>query len=93
MRRVRHHTGGLQPRQICLIGAGVVHAIRARTRAQIESTQIIRQRPHRTRGGQVERARGTGDPRSREVPQNARSTGPLRYHPCAVLGAHADRPF
>ena len=32
-----------------------MHAIRARTRAQIESTQIIRSRPRRTLGGQVER--------------------------------------
>ena len=43
---------------------GVVYAIRARTRAQIESTQIIRSRPRTTRGGQVERARGTGALRS-----------------------------
>jgi hypothetical protein len=44
------------------IRAGVVNAIRARTRAQIEITQIIRPRTHRTRGGPVEGARGTGDP-------------------------------
>jgi hypothetical protein len=43
------------------IRAGVVYVIRARTRAQIESTQIVRPRPHRTRGGPVEGARGTGD--------------------------------
>jgi hypothetical protein len=43
------------------IRAGVVYAIRARTRAQIESTQIVRPRPHRTRGGLVEGVRGTGD--------------------------------
>jgi hypothetical protein len=43
------------------IGAGVVCAIRARTRAQIQSTQIVRPRPHRTRGGLVEGPRGTGD--------------------------------
>jgi hypothetical protein len=36
------------------IRAGVVYAIRARTRAQIESTQIVRPRPHRTRRGLVE---------------------------------------
>ena len=39
----------------------VVYAIRARTRAQIESTQIVRPRPYRMRGGPVEDARGTGD--------------------------------
>jgi hypothetical protein len=38
-----------------------VGAIRARTPAQIESTQIARPRPHRIRGGQVENAPGTGD--------------------------------
>jgi hypothetical protein len=37
------------------------NAIRARTRAQIESTQIVRPRPHRTRGRLVEGVRGTGD--------------------------------
>jgi hypothetical protein len=46
------------------IGAGVVCAIRARTRAQIQSTQIVRPRPHRTRGGPVEGPRGTGACRS-----------------------------
>jgi hypothetical protein len=32
----------------------VGYAIRVRTRAQIESTQIVRPRPHRTLGGPVE---------------------------------------
>jgi hypothetical protein len=49
-----------QTRQDLPIRDGVVHAIRARTPAQITSTQIVRPRPHRTRGGQVEKARGTG---------------------------------
>jgi hypothetical protein len=51
---------GLKDAPYLPIRAGVVYAIRARTRAQIESTQIVRPRPQ-TRGGPVEGARGTGD--------------------------------
>jgi hypothetical protein len=50
---------------------GGVHAIRARTRAQIESTQIVCPRPHRTRGGQIETARGNGLMRLVTVRQDA----------------------
>jgi hypothetical protein len=45
----------------CLIRAGGRIGDPRRTRAQIESTQIVRPRPDRTRGEPVERARGTGD--------------------------------
>jgi hypothetical protein len=38
---------GLKDAPYLPIRAGVVYAIRARTRAQIESTQIVRPRPHR----------------------------------------------
>jgi hypothetical protein len=49
----QRHVGSRRlTRQICLmIRAGVVYAIRARTRAQIHNAQIARPRPHRTRGG------------------------------------------
>jgi hypothetical protein len=60
MRR-RRHPALPRLRTDLPIRAGVVYAIRARTRAQIESTQIVRPRPHRTRGGPVEGARGTVD--------------------------------
>jgi hypothetical protein len=41
------------------IRAGVVYAIRARTRAQIYGTQIVRLLPPRTRERALENARGT----------------------------------
>jgi hypothetical protein len=62
---------GLLPRQICLIRAGVSYAIRARTRAHLERTQIVRPRPSRTCGGEAENARGTGVMRLVTVRQDA----------------------
>jgi hypothetical protein len=52
---------GLKDAPYLPIRAGVVYAIRARTRAQIESTQIVSSAATQTRGGPVEGARGTGD--------------------------------
>jgi hypothetical protein len=43
--------------------AGVVYAIRARKRAQIESTQIVPPRPDRTRGEPVESVLAVAVPR------------------------------
>jgi hypothetical protein len=41
------------------IREGIVSVIHARTRAQIERTQIVRSWPHRTRVSQADNARGT----------------------------------
>jgi hypothetical protein len=55
----RHQSGEPERGLVWLLGGDLVHADE-RTLREAESTQSVRSRPRRTRGGQVERARGTG---------------------------------
>jgi hypothetical protein len=57
---VTRHEERSVPRTELPIREGIVSVIHARTRAQIERTQIVRSWPHRTRASQADNARGTG---------------------------------